>query len=129
MRDIVQAIRDRGAELVLVGSGSPRQAARFRDDQGLDFPLFVDRRRAAYRAAGLHRGIARTLGPRAVGNALRALRGGFRQRRLQGDPWQQGGTLVVTPAGEVPFRHISRASGDNAEPAAVLDALDALGGV
>ena len=36
---------------------------------------------------------------RAVTNGLRALRAGFRQRKVEGNPWQQGGVLVFAANG------------------------------
>jgi hypothetical protein len=121
----LEEIRRRGAELVIVGNGTPAQAADFRTAQHIDNPLFVDPDLHAYAAAGLQRGLRTALNLRTVGHGLRALRAGQRQGATQGDPWQQGGTFVITPADRVLFAHVSQEAGDHADPAAVLAALPA----
>ena len=55
MRDRIDEIRARGAELVVVGNGATNFAAAFREDYQLDCPLLVDPELRAYRAAGLRR--------------------------------------------------------------------------
>lgn len=123
MRGEIQNIRAKGAELVVVGNGQPWQAAAFREEMALDAPLFVDPALAAYRAAGLKRGASSVLGFSAARAAVRALRGGHRQKGVQGDAWQLGGVFVIRPDGSVPYAYVSRAAGDHAPPAAVLAAL------
>ena len=123
MRDTVGEIRKLGAELVVIGNGKPTQAADFRTQEKLDFPLLVDPEMSAYRAAGLRRGVLSALGPGTVRHALRAYSRGFRQSGVQGDPWQLGGAFVLTPGGEVLFRHVNRDAGDHPDPSAILAAL------
>lgn len=123
LRDVVQDIRARGAELVVVGNGQPHHAQGFRDEHQIAFPLLVDPDLAAYSAAGLRRGIGSTFNARSIRHALRALGKGFRQGWTQGDPWQQGGAFVITPESRVLFEHVSRDAGDHVEPARILAAL------
>jgi dehydrogenase/reductase SDR family protein 12 len=124
LRDRADEIRARGAELAIVGNGAVHFAAAFREDFGLDGPLLVDPELRAYRAAGLRRGRVALLSPRLPLNALRALRKGYRQQGVQGDPWQLGGVLVVRPGGELTFRHTSREAGDHPAVEEVLHALE-----
>ena len=42
----------------------------------------------------------------------RALRRGFRQGKTQGDPWQQGGVVVLSRDGQVLFRQVDKTGGD-----------------
>jgi dehydrogenase/reductase SDR family protein 12 len=123
LRDRIDDIRARGAELVIVGNGAPHFAAAFREDFALDGPLLVDPERRAYRAAGLRRGRVELLSPRLPGNALRALRSGARQGAIQGDPWQLGGVFVIRPGGDLAYRYISREAGDHPPVDAILAAL------
>ena len=109
--------------MVVIGSGKPWHVAAFRDEVGLDVTVLVDRDLESYAAAGLHRGRWRTLGPAALVRALRAFWAGFRQSRLQGDPWQQGGTLILDGDGRVLRHHVSRGTGDALDTRAVLDAV------
>ncbi len=124
LRDRVDDIRARGAELAIVGNGAPNFAAAFREDFDLDGPLLVDPDLRAYRAAGLRRGRVELLSPRLPGNALRALRSGQRQGAVQGDPWQLGGVFVIRPGGELAYRYASREAGDHPPVEDILAALD-----
>lgn len=123
MRGKVAEIRGLGAELVVVGNGRPDQAADFRRQENLDFPLLVDPEMSAYRAAGLKRGITDALSLGTLRHAVRAYRQGFRQSSVQGDPWQLGGTMVITPENKVLFRHVNRDAGDHPDPKDILDVL------
>jgi len=125
LRDQIDAIRARGAELVIVGNGAPNFAAGFREDFALDCPLLVDPELRAYRAAGLRRGRVELLSPRLPRNALRALRSGARQVGVQGDPWQLGGVFVIRPGGDLTYRYVSREAGDHPPVAEILAALEA----
>lgn len=122
LRDALDEIRELGAELVVVGNGRPEQARQFKEERQLDFPVLVDPELIAYRAAELRRG-ASTFGLGSLRGGLRALRKGHLQGRTQGDPWQQGGVFVVTPAGRVAFSYVSEEAGDHPETSAVLEAL------
>lgn len=124
LRGIIDTIHRHGAELVVVGNGSAAQAADFRDELEIDFPLLTDPRRQTYRVAGLKRSIGATLNPMLLSNAARAFKKGFRQKRVQGDPWQQGGVFVLTPEGGVAYSQRSEAAGDHGEPGAILAALE-----
>jgi peroxiredoxin len=128
LRGEVDAIRELGAELAVVGSGSPAQAKDFAAEYELPFPLYVDPKLEAYRAAGLRRGVLDTLNAGTLTHALRALRTGARQSLLaKGDPWQLGGAFVIAPGGRIAFRHVSRDPGDHADAAKIRKALEKLG--
>ena len=119
-----QEIRERGAELAIVGNGAPPFARAFREDLGLDVPLYTDPSLETYRALAFHRGLVRTaLSPRTWAHAARALAGGFLQGRTQGDPLQLGGVVVVRPDGTVAYRHASAEAGDHPPIADILAAL------
>ena len=121
--DALPAIHRAGAELVIVGNGSPAQAADFRAAQHVTSPLYVDPELRAYATAGLRRGVATALNLRTLAHGVRALRSGQRQGATQGDPWQQGGVFVITPDDRVLFRHVSQEAGDHPDPADVIAAL------
>lgn len=127
LRRELEAIHARGAELVVVGNGNRQSARAFVQQTGLTTPLYVDIARDAYRALGLRRDVGATLNPATLTNAWRALRAGFRQTSVQGDPWQMGGVLVVVPGGHVSYRYLSNAAGDHPPVAHVLAALPAAG--
>jgi hypothetical protein len=117
-------IRKAGAELVFVGNGNQHFGRAFREDLRIEAPIYVDTERRAYEALGMRRGVGAAIGSLgALKNVARALKGGFRQGPVQGDPWQLGGVLVVRPGGAVTYRYLSRALGDHPR---VDDAVAAL---
>jgi NAD(P)-dependent dehydrogenase (short-subunit alcohol dehydrogenase family) len=71
----------------------------------------------------LRRGRVELLSPRLPLNAVRALRKGFRQTDVQGDPWQLGGVFVIKPGGRLTYRYVSREAGDHAPVDEILRAL------
>jgi hypothetical protein len=127
----VQLHRDReqfdaaGAELAVIGQGTPRHAAAFAEDHGLEgLRLLVDPGRATYVAAGAKMaGVSELFGPRV---ALRAAKAVVSERVVQGrtigHPAQLGGVLVVAPGGEVVWSHLASDAGDNPPNAEVLEA-------
>ena len=117
------AIRAAGAELYLIGNGSPSFIEGFRDQTKWTGPIYTDPSLAVYKAAQLKRSVASTLDPRSLGAAFKALRDGQRQGRTQGDAWQQGGVLVISTTGEVLYHHASERPGDNATAAQIASAL------
>jgi dehydrogenase/reductase SDR family protein 12 len=124
LRDAIDEIRERGAELVIIGNGSALFARGFRDEFGLDCPMFVDPSLRSYRAAGLRRGHLELFSPRLFVNGARALRTGARQTGVHGDPWQLGGVFVVRPGNTVTYAHVSEVAGDHAPVEEILAALD-----
>ncbi len=121
----VEKIRKAGAELVLVGFGDLRWAKAFQEEFHFSCPIFVDSSRAAYKALGMRRGIARTFSLSSVwAGRRRAARGGFRQKGVKGDPWQLGGVLVVARGGRVAYEHFSETASDHPPLEDVLAALE-----
>ncbi len=121
-------IRALGAELIVVGNGRPDQAATFKDELGLTIPLLVDPTGAAYRAAGLQRGLSKVFKFGTFRNAARAKGKGFRQKGVQGDPWQLGGTLLIAPGGKVLLHQISHEAGDHPDPQQLIAHLENMDG-
>ncbi len=117
------AFRQLGAHLVAIGNGTAAMARDFVAQFGLDLPVYTDPGRGSFRAAGLKRNFG--LGFRTIGRALRARRGGHRQGKVLGDPWQQGGVLAIGQDGRLLYRHVDSGAGDSAEPGTVLAELRA----
>lgn len=103
-----------GAPLVVIGQGTPANAARFRERFGLGLDLLVDTDRRAFKAAGAK------VGSRSELVGLSVLARGLRrahdsrvlQGRVVGHPAQLGGLMLVTPGGDVPWAHLSADAGD-----------------
>jgi hypothetical protein len=111
-----------GARLVFVGTGLPLMAADFARQHAGPWPVLSDAKKRAFVAAGMRRGLFTVLHWRSVVSALRALRGGFRQGKVQGDPLQQGGVLVLDARGRLLHQQLDVASGDALDLAAILAA-------
>jgi peroxiredoxin len=118
------AIEARGAGIVFVGNGTARAAAWFQKKFAADSTVLTDPDLVSYRAIGARSGMLSTLGPKAWGAGLRALRSGARQSTTKGHAYQQGGLVVMAPGNRVIYQHISHAAGDHAPVADVLAALD-----
>jgi hypothetical protein len=106
----------------VVGNGSPEQAADFVETTKFPSTLYTDPSRASYRGFGLERGVGRTLGPASLVRGTVAFFSGHRQTALAGDPWQQGGTFVISPPAEVLFAHRDGGSGDHPAVESILKA-------
>jgi hypothetical protein len=87
-------------------------------------PFYTDPSLESYRLAGLRHGLGSSMSPRVALHAVAALREGFRQRRTQGDPVQQGGVFVITKGGGLLYQYVSREAGDHPDNADLLRALD-----
>ena len=126
MRPHVPAFRAAGAEVYIVGSGGSYFAKVFQEDLDIrDVTIYCDEELRAYRLAGFRRDLAGVVNVKSLGAAVRALRGGFRQKSTMGDKLQLGGVMIVLPSGKVAWSYLSRAAGDHAPPATVLSALEA----
>jgi hypothetical protein len=123
LRHELVAIRALGAELVLVGNGTLEHLRWFLEDQEPDFPVFTDPTLAVYREAGMRRDARAMLNLKVLGSTRRARRAGFTQPGVKGDPWQQGGVLVILPGGTIAVRHASDYLGDLPAPEVVVEAL------
>jgi len=123
--DRLESIREAGASLVVVGSGTPEQAAWFREDRNVPVPVLTDPAREVFRAIGAPRSRRSSLHPATFLRAWNALRRGYRQAGTLGDPYQQGAVWIVRPGGRVVYRATSRWAGDHPDPDEVVAALRA----
>ena len=115
--------RGLGAQVVVIGNGSVEFLDDFASGYSENVVFLTDPKKQAYRALSLLRGMGgiRALG--MVGAGFRAYRGGHRQKKVQGDPLQQGGVFVVARGGEVVFEQRSKTAGDHADVEEVLESL------
>ena len=116
-----------GANLVLIGQATPRDAAQFRRRQGIQLRVLADEDRVSYRAAGAKKGGVRDLvSPKVVAKgALTGLREKTVQTRTVGSAGQLGGVLVVDTTGRVTWSHMATDASDNAPPEEILAAIKA----
>jgi prostamide/prostaglandin F2alpha synthase len=126
----VQLHRDRskfdatGARLVVIGQGTPDQGADFLKTLKIDLPLYVDKSRDSYRAAGTKVAtFSELLGPRVVAKgAAAARRDGVIQGKIVGHAAQLGGVMVVRHGGDIVYAHLSDDASDLPPNEEVLEA-------
>lgn len=120
-----QDFKTAGVNLVLIGQGTPRQAAEFRRRQGIQLPVLADHDRVSYKAAGTKvGGVTDLFSPQTVAKGLLAT---ARTRRTQtrtiGNAAQLGGALVVLPDSSIPWSRMAEDASDNAPPEEILAAV------
>lgn len=113
-----------GVGVFAIGNGTPAMAADFVRQFSVPYPVFTDPERRSYQAAGMKRNFG--LGLKTLSRGLRAVRQGHSQGRTKGDPWQQGGVLLVDTGGAIRWQHTDSDAGDHASMASVLEAVRAL---
>ncbi len=117
------SILGKGARIVFVGTGAPLMAASFAREHANGLPVLSDPTRRAFALAGMRRGLWTVVRLGAILNMLRALLAGHRQTKVQGDPWQQGGVVVLDAQGLLVHRQVDRAAGDAIDWAKVVSAV------
>lgn len=122
-----------GAKIIFIGNGDPAMIPRFRREMGIDSALVLtDPSLVTFRAAGFRRGFFVSVGPAAIKNGLGLISQGYKQTKhskAEGDIWQLGGVLVMTPAGRIAYHFISEATGDFPMPkdVSIAKELNAVG--
>jgi hypothetical protein len=110
------------ANLAIVGNGTLAHAQDFDRTHGKGLRSLVDTRKQTYKALGFRHGVRYTLGPASIARGVDAMSRGFRQVNTQGDPFQQGGTLVVAAGGRPVLFQRARFAGDHAPLEEILAA-------
>ncbi len=113
---------DRLGVQTLVVTFEGREAAReYLEETGMPWPLLVDTERWLYRAYNMHAARLRHLWGFATMRAYgrEALRGRF-PRIPRADTAQQGGNVLIDPAGVVRLHHVGRGPADRPTVASVL---------
>jgi peroxiredoxin len=128
LRDDRDRFEGAGANVVLIGLGSPEQAVGFCASRGIPFACVTSPDRSAHRSYGLRRGsFDQIAGPRVWLPWVRNQLGERRQGSFgQGDVAQLPGTFVVDRAGIIRYAHRGRSSRDNPSNDEVLRALAGL---
>ncbi|MGH9747481.1 MAG: AhpC/TSA family protein [Candidatus Acidiferrales bacterium] len=124
LREHEAEFRARGANLAAIGLGDFRYARIFREETAITFPLLVDAKMEAYRAAGLRK--ASLLHLLRRDNAVarkRANAAGHHQHKLGENPFQLGASFVFGPGNADRYAHVSETFGDNAPIAELLAVL------
>jgi hypothetical protein len=122
LRGVKSEVKKYG-NLAIVGNGTLAHAQDFDKTHGKGLRSLVDSKKQTYRALGFRHGVRYTLGPASLARGIDAMSRGFRQVNTQGDPFQQGGTLVVAAGGRPVLFQRARFAGDHASLEEVLAAV------
>lgn len=124
MRERYDEIRGRGTEVIAIGTGDERYAAAFVADEDVPFPVLVDDRADAARAAAV-RGTTPwgLFNPRSFPGAWRARKAGYRVHKSGKRVTQLGATFVIGPGDQIRYEHVDAHTADHAPLADVLARL------
>ena len=115
-----------GARLVVVGNGQPWFIEGFREKTQYKGELYTDPSLESFKAMRLRKDLRSTLGLGVVRNAVKAYREGYRQTRVLGNPWQQGGVFVIDSDGNICYSYASERAGDHPPTHEILRALKSM---
>ena len=117
-----------GAQVVVIGMGTPAQTREFIAAQAVPFPVLSDPRRVSHRAYGAVRGSLRQLSfhPRIWVQGLQAARTGIKQDHTVGDATQLSATFIIDPQGVIRFAERAALSSDFTPVDTLLTALAAM---
>ena len=114
LRDYVPRLHSAGAELVVLGNGSPDQAKWFIEDYKVETPLFTDPELRSHAVVGARK--LNLFDPRTFLRGADAFRKGMRQGKTMGSATQLGGLFVITADGRMAYRFLSKFAGDHPDP-------------
>ncbi len=116
----VRKLREANVHFAIIGSGAPNFVHGFKERMEIDVPVYSDEKRVSYEALKMRRGLKTMVDPRQIKNILWPFK--YRQRKIMGDPLQQGGVLVIRPDGTITYKYISEYNGDHPAPHEVVAA-------
>ena len=124
MRSEKNRIEEHGAQVLLVGMGTPAETSAFAEKFDVPFPMVCDPDQRIYRAFDIGR-----MQPWEFFSPVVALKGvsAMAQGHLlglpQGDVRQLPGVFVIDTGGSIVFRHYSKDPSDHPPPDVILEAL------
>lgn len=124
MRDAYDRVRERGGEVVAVGTGNPALARAFVEDYAIPYPVLIDPEAHAARAVALrHMSFLGMFHPASWAGTRRAWRAGHRIGTAGRRVTQLGSSFVVGPGPELRYAHRDAHSADHAPLEELLAAL------
>ena len=119
-----------GAQVVVIGMGTPAQTREFIAAEDVPFPVLSDPRRVSHRAYGAVRGSLRQLAfhPRVWTRGRQFRQEGLVQTQVVGDAAQLSATFIIDRQGRIRFAERAAISADFTSVDTLLAALAALPG-
>ena len=124
MRRNKKSFAKAGAQVVLVGMGTPSESAEFAAKFKSPFPVVADPQKKLYRQFELKQ--MSTLGffsPSLALKGVAAIVGGHGIGMPQGDVRQLPGVFIIDTAGEIVFSHFSSNPADHPDAKTIIAAL------
>ena len=114
-----------GAQVVLVGMGTPEESAAFGIKLDIPFPLISDPRRQLYQAFGLKQTSALELvSPSVFFKGIFAMTKGHGIGIPIGDVRQLTGVFIINTDGRIVYSYIASDPSDHPEPDTIINALN-----
>jgi len=124
LRDNRDRLENAGGRILLVGMGSEKESAAFKQKFDVPFPLVVDPKKKLYHAFDLKRMSALgLLSPGLARKGLGAMVRGHGMGIPQGDVQQLPGVFIVDRQGQVVFSHYAADPSDHPDVDTLLEAL------
>lgn len=123
LRNRCQEILEQQADLFLIAPSTAEQANRATVEFNVPYQMLADPKRVAFAAAGMRRDLFSNLNVRTLQYFLRTWKKGIRQKGIQGNPFQQGGAIVVERGGVLKFHYVGKAAGDHPDLDQVIAAI------
>lgn len=99
--------------LVMVGNGASHYIDGFKESSGFEGTVVTDPKRELFGLLGFKTSKRAVLKPKVLLSGFRAFKSGHRQDGVKGDPWQQGGVLIVDKDLTILFLHRYQAAGES----------------
>ncbi|MGD8971186.1 MAG: peroxiredoxin-like family protein [Desulfobacterales bacterium] len=116
-----------GAQVVLVGMGTPAESNSFAAKYEVPYPIVSDPGKLVYRSFDLKRMAPWDfLAPEVVLKGVSAMARGHLMGLPQGDVRQLPGVFVINTAGEIVFSHYAADAADHPAVADILDVVKAI---
>ncbi len=112
--------QNKGLRLVVIGNGDSYFIKTFREDTGFQGEIYTDPSRQSYTILQFKKGIRSSVRLKTLTTGLKAIMEGHSQKSVQGDPWQQGGVIVITPGQSISFFYANQEAGDYVEVETIL---------
>jgi hypothetical protein len=121
-------IAEAGAQVVLVGMGTPSESTAFAAKYDVPYPIICDPGKIVYRTFELKRMAPwGFLAPDVVLKGVSAMARGHLMGLPQGDVRQLPGVFVISTAGKIVFSHYAADPADQPALAVILEAVKGTG--
>lgn len=124
LKPLVEPLNALGCKVVAIGNGIPIMAQDFVEQFEIPYPVYTDPTAETYKVLGMHRRLGIGLG--TLRSALSVRKNGFKQGKVEGDPFQQGGEAFINGNGEILWINRCRTAEQHSTPELLLHTAERL---